>query len=83
MNLPSELKIDGLPRMTEEGLWRYLKACERAVGFLNGLPDVESLTICTDADGSPRMEKCKEVLRAMTSAKLVMMAGADNCGYLQ
>lgn len=81
MSLLSELQIDGLPRVTEEGLWRYLKACGIAVGFLNGLPDVESLTVYTDADGSPWMNKCKEELRAVTGAKLVISGTNDCCGH--
>lgn len=81
MSLPSELKIDGLSSITEEGLWRYLKACEIAVGFVNGLPDVESLTIYTDADGSAWLEKCKGKLRAMISAKLVILERDDSCGH--
>ncbi|CAD6571556.1 MAG: hypothetical protein ASARMPREDX12_004575 [Alectoria sarmentosa] len=81
MSLPSELMIDGLPRMTEEGMWRYLTACDIAVGFVNGLPDVESLTIDTDADGSAWLEKCKEKLRAMISAKLVILDMDDCCGH--
>lgn len=81
MSILSELKIDGLPRVTEEGLWRYLKACGIAIAFLNGLPDVESLKIYTDADGSPWMNKCKEELRAMTIAKLVILGTGDCCGH--
>ena len=81
MSLLSELKLDGLPKITEEGLWRYLKVCGIAVAFLDGLPDVESLTIYTDADGSPWMKKCAEKLRATTNAKLVILGTGDSCGY--
>lgn len=55
-SLPSECKICREPNITEESLWQYMKVFKRAVGFLNGLPDVASFTIYRHADGSAWME---------------------------
>ncbi len=82
MSLRSGPGIDELPSITSERLLRYLNACEMAVGFLNGLPDVESFTLFTeDADWFDWMEKCKEALRAVKSAKLVVLRPGDACGH--
>ena len=84
MILLSELEIDELPMVTAKGLRRYRKACEIAVGFLNdsvGLPDVESLTIYTDADGSRWMDKCMEELRATINTTLVISKMSDCRGH--
>ena len=81
MSLRSGPGIDELPSFTSETLLRYLSACEMAVGFFNGLPDVESFMLFTeDADWMTWREKCKETLRAMKSAKLVVLRPDDVCG---
>ena len=61
--------------------YRVWEACKMVVRFLNELPDVESLTVYTDADGSLRVEGCKEMFRGMTLAKLVILGRADRCGH--
>ena len=80
MSLPLEDDMGWL--VIHPGLGRYLEGCEMAVDFLNGLPEVESLTVYTDADGVRWMEKCKEILRGLTFAKLVVLARNDSCGDL-
>lgn len=77
MSLPLQDDIGWLA--VNPGLGQYIEGCETAVGFVNGLPEVESLTVYTDADGLPWMEKCKEKLRGLTTAKLVIVARDDNC----
>ena len=79
MSLPLEDDMGWL--VINPGFDRYLEGCEMAVGFVNGLPEVESLTVYTDADGVPWMEKCKEILRALTTAKLVILARDGSCGH--
>ena len=80
MSLPLEDDIGWLA--IHPGFGRYLEGCEMAVDFLNGLPEVESLTVYTDADGVRWMEKCKETLRGLTFAKLVVLARDESCGNL-
>lgn len=79
--VPVPLKRDVGWRAISPGLLgRYLEdCCEMVVGFVNGLPEVERLIVSIDADGSFRMEKCKDKLRALTTAKLVTTAKGDDC----
>lgn len=81
MSLPSELMLDHRESITGSELGRYLKVCEIAVEFLNGLPDVEDLTVCIDALCHPLLEMCKEELREITNAKLVLLGRDDVCGH--
>ena len=78
MSLPLDDDMGWL--VINPGFDRYLEGCEMVVDFLNGLPEVESLTVYTDAGGVPWMERCKEILRALTTAKLVILARDGSCG---
>ena len=62
---------------------RDWESCEMAVGFLNGLPEVESLTVYTDDDDDDVgwVEKCKEKLRALKFARFVVLARDGSCGH--
>ena len=79
MSLPLEEDIGWLE--FKPGYDRNQEGCKIAVDFLNGLPEVESLTVYTDADGRPWMEKCKGILRGLTTAKLVILARDGSCGH--
>ena len=79
MSLP--LKEDGDSLVFNPGFGRYLEGCKVAVRFLNGLPEVESLTVYTDADGVRWMKKCMKALRSLTTAKLVISARDGSCGH--
>lgn len=78
--LSGKSRIRWIPGLTREATWQYAQAGEKGYlsGFLNVLPDLESLTIDTDADRPPWMEK---KLREMTSAKIVILETGDSCGY--
>lgn len=77
MSLPSNEDIGWL--VVNPGLGRFVEDCETTVNFVNGLPEVESLTVYTDADGLPWMEKCKEKLHGLTTAKLLIVARDNIC----
>lgn len=77
MSLPLEDEIGWLA--VNPGLGHFIWSCETAAGFVNRLPEVESLTVYTDAGGLPWMEKCKEKLRGLTRAKLMIVAKDDIC----
>ena len=78
MSLPLVDDIDWW--IINPGLGRYLEVCEMVVSFINGLPEVESLTVYRDADGESWMEEW-ETLRALTTAKLVVLARDGSCGH--
>ena len=59
---------------------RYLEGYKMAVRFINELPEVESLTVYTDAYGEIWMEQW-EALRAFTTAKLVISPRDGTCGH--
>ena len=80
MTIFSDFKEDGKTWINAGGLLLYTKDCEVLVDFLNGLPGIESLTIHTDAHGSPWLEACEKKLREVTSAKLVILGIGDCCG---
>ena len=67
--------------MVKEELSANFDAWEIAVRFLNGLPDVESLTIHTEWYGSYLMMQCEKKLRSMTSANLLVLGTCEGCGY--
>ena len=79
MNLPLK---DGAGWLAlHPGFEPYPEGCEMAVDFLNGLPEVESLTVYTDADGASWMERWKEALRKLTTTKLVILEREDCSGH--
>ena len=80
MSLPLQDDVSWLA--IDPGFGRFMEFCEMAAGFVNGLPEVETLTIYADADGVRWMEKYKENLRALTPTKLVIWA-RDNSGRHQ
>ena len=67
--------------MTEEALSVNLNAWEMAIRFLDGLPDVGSLTIYTEWHGSISMKDCEKKLRSMTSVKLLVLGTGDCCAH--
>ena len=56
-------------------------AWEIAVRFLTRLPDVESLTICTEWHVPVMMQQLEKALRSTTNAKLLVMGKGDSCGH--
>lgn len=76
MNLSSALTPDGPAGISRWELGQYLKVCEIAAEFVSRLPDVEDLTVNADVDRFRMVEMCKEELRAVTDAK-VLILGRD------
>ena len=79
MSLPSKVRVGWLVRKPRPG--RYAKGCQMAVDLLNGLPEVESLTVYTDADGVRWMKKCKKTLLGLRIPKLEILSMDNNCGH--
>ena len=66
--------------MIEEELSANFDAWEIAVRFLTRLPDVESLTICTEWHVPVIMQQLEKALRSTTNAKLLVMGKGNNYG---
>ena len=78
--LPFKDGVEWLASSSSSG--RYVRGCEMAVQFLNGLPEVESLTVYTDADDVRWVRKCRKALRGLRTAKVVMLARDGGCGRI-